>query len=513
MAFKKIILTTINAKWIHPSLALRLLKANLGSLENSCEIIEFALRQPLNEKLEQLLAALSDNSRACSEVSAAEGSLNGSAADESAESTRILGISVSIWNHTATIELLKELEQALADTQVKKPIIVLGGPEVTHLPPDSEIFNFADYVIRGEGELAFKSLCESILQGGRRFSCSVVKSPAGSEQPAFVDARSCVALNEIKTAYRLYTDEDAAKKLIYVESSRGCPFGCEFCMSAADRTVREFPLEPFLEEMDILIQRGAKTFKFLDRSFNINVKRSLRIIEFFLNKIEQLSASQRPPVVHFEMVPSIFPPELREMLTRFPPGTLRLEIGIQTLNENTAARIGRQSNPERELDELRFLRGKTNAIIHADLIAGLPGEDIASFGRGFDKLLNVLIDTKSENVNEFEIQVGILKLLPGAAIVRHNEDFGMRYNLLPPYEIEETSSISTTDLRRIKNFARFWELIVNRSHIKMKKELSFKKFIELSDALLINFGKNWGIDKKDLQNEIAIRAFDLFFMS
>ena len=525
MVFKKIILTTINAKWIHPSLALRLLKANLGSLEDSCEIIEFALRQPLHEKLEQLLAALADDSRAAENVAVSiKGNIVGSINENSveSESKRILGISVSIWNHIATLELLKALEQTWSENQAEKPIIVLGGPEATHLPPESEIFFFADYVIRGEGEIAFRSLCESILSGDKRFSCIDAQSPTGSGQPSFIDARSGAALDEIKTAYHLYTDEDVAKKLIYVESSRGCPFGCEFCLSAADKTVREFPLEPFLAEMDTLIQRGAKTFKFLDRSFNTNIKRSLRIIEFFLNKIKQQSSScssrlceknVQNIVVHFEMVPSIFPAQLREILTRFPPGTLRLEIGIQTLNEEAAARVGRPSNPEKELEALHFLREETNAVIHADLIAGLPGEDFASFGRGFDRLLRTLIETKNGKINQFEIQVGILKLLPGAVIYRHNEMFGMRYNMLPPYEIEETSSISTTDLRRIKNFARFWELIVNRGLLKITKKLSFRRFMSLSDELLKHFGKNWGIDKKELQNEIKIKTVTLFFLS
>ena len=134
MAYK-IILTTINAKWIHPSLALRLLKANLGSLEDSCQIIELNLRQPLAEKLQLLLAA---------------------------GKTRILGISVSIWNHTATIELLSELNKTWVN---QKPIVILGGPEVSHLPPDAKIFEYADYIISGEGEIAFKLLCEDIFAG------------------------------------------------------------------------------------------------------------------------------------------------------------------------------------------------------------------------------------------------------------------------------------------------------------------------------------------------------------
>ena len=467
---KDIILTTINAKWIHPSLALRLLKANLGPLGDSCEIIEFALRQPLHEKLEQLLAAFADGG-----------------------GIRIMGISVSIWNHSATIELLKELENKWPDTQ-KKPIIILGGPEVSHLPSESGIFNYADYVIRGEGEFVFRSLCEDLLLNNKYIP---------RIRPAELIISKPININEIKTAYHLYTDEDIAKKLIYVEASRGCPFGCEFCLSAADRKVREFPLEPFLTEMDLLINRGVKTFKFLDRTFNLNIKRAIQICEFFLEKIEERGKKGYiPPVVHFEMAPSLFPAELREILTRFPPGTLRLEIGIQTLNEEVAARIGRPSNPEKELDALRFLREETNAIIHADLIAGLPGEDISSFSKGFDRLLDVLSDKKNNNVNHYEIQLGLLKLLPGAPISRHNEAFKMHYNPMPPYEIEETSAMPVHDILRIKNFARFWELIVNRRLFIITGHDVFERFIILSDELFTFFSRNWGIGREELKKYI-----------
>jgi radical SAM superfamily enzyme YgiQ (UPF0313 family) len=483
-ADKSIILTTINAKWIHPSLALRLLKANLGSLEENCEIIEFALRQPLGEKVEPLLAAR----------------------------PRILGISVSIWNHTATVELLEELEKAWAAQGAKlscsaRPVVVLGGPEVTHLPPSSEIFRFADYVIRGDGEEAFRSLCENILTG------------TGRETPKFINAAQ-VNLEKIKSGYHLYTDEDLTKKLIYVEASRGCPFNCEFCLSAIkDETdkqnaVREFPLESFLAQMDALVRLGVKTFKFLDRTFNLNIDRAIRIIDFFLEKIEERKAlRQSGLVVHFEMVPSLFPDELREALTRFPPETLRLEIGIQTLNAEVSARIGRPSNPEKELETLRFLREKTSAIIHADLIAGLPGEDLSSFGRGFDRLWQALCGTvpagedkpPAESRPRAEIQLGILKLLPGAPVSRHSEAFSMRYNPLPPYEIEETASVSAGDFRRLKNFARFWELIVNRGLANFAgNERIFDKFMTFSDTLYAHFDRNWGIDKTELRKSLQI---------
>ena len=477
----QIILSTINAKWIHPSLALRLLKANLGSLENSCDIIEFALRQPLCEKTEPLLAAMMPNGYA-----------------------KILGISVSIWNHLATLELLKELDLKFSENKYERPIIVLGGPEVSHLPEDAEIFKYTDYVIRGEGEIAFRLLCEDIFAGGIKFN-------------KFINAQN-VDVCEIKTAYHLYSNEDITKKLIYVEASRGCAFNCEFCLSAVKsesekgNAVREFPLEPFFAEMDILIKSGVKTFKFLDRSININPKRSIQIIEFFLEKIRvnprPSADSSSNVVVHFEMVPSIFPQELLEVLTHFPPGTLRLEIGIQTLNPEIAARIGRICNPEKELAALCYLREKTNAIIHADLIAGLPGEDLTSFGRGFDMLWNAIAPENPPLGAELatpktEIQLGILKQLPGAPISRCNDSFKMRYNRLPPYEIEETSMMSAKDLQRLKNFARFWELIINRGLKTPGNSPIFEKFMAFSDELYASFSKNWGINKAELLEKVS----------
>jgi radical SAM superfamily enzyme YgiQ (UPF0313 family) len=495
-----ILLTTINAKWIHPSLALRLLKANLGELEPHCQIIELFLRQPVKEKFDLLLQA----------------------------SPRILGISVSIWNHTATLELLKALEEYWqrensSDIQVKnsRPLIVLGGPEVSWLPEDAEIFRYADYVIRGEGETAFKMLCERIFEGMDPSN----SSQKGENLPEFIDSLP-EDLSSIKTAYHLYSDEDLRRKLVYVEASRGCPFGCEFCLSAAGnkdaRIVREFPLGEFLASMDNLIKGGVKTFKFLDRTFNIDIKRASAIMEFFLAKLKTIRDGAAPLCVHFEMVPSSFPEELKFLLRQFPADSLRIEVGIQTLNPETSKLIGRPWDTEKELDVLRFLRNETEAIIHADLIAGLPGEGLISFGEGFDRLWIALTEVNPraclpEKISLYnnagsriEIQLGILKLLPGAPIVRHSEACGMRYSAGPPYDVLETAALPAFDLDRIKNFARFWELIVNRNNFADLAENLFppgipvfSRFMELSDRLLAQFGRNWGIDQMDLRKALG----------
>jgi hypothetical protein len=465
-------------------LALRLLKANLGGLEEQCAILEFALRQPLREKVDPIIAAR----------------------------PRILGLSVSIWNHTATLELLKTLEKrrrregAGTGKSAPHPLIILGGPEVSFLPENAEIFRYADFVIRGEGELAFRELCESLLAGER--PGKFINAPP--VDPAAIDP-----------GYRLYTAEDLRQKLIYVEASRGCPFCCEFCLSSVkpDRgpEVRYFPLEPFLRDMETLMQKGVRTFKFLDRTFNLDIDRARRIMEFFLAR---LSPSQ---CVHFEMVPSRFPPALVETLARFPPGTLRLEIGFQTFNPETAALINRPGNPAEEIKALEMIRRETGAIVHADLIAGLPREDMASFGAGFDRLWRALSAERppagfpsGSRPPAAEIQLGILKKLPGAPISRHDKTHGMVYSPDPPYEVQQTAALTAADLNRVKNFARFWELIVNRGSFPdlapalfPPGEPVFRPFMELSGRLVSRFGRNWGIDRKDLREALEEEALSL----
>ena len=474
-----IVLTTINAKWIHPSLALRLLKANLGEFKERAIILEFALRQPLQEKVSAIL-----NAGPC-----------------------LLALSVSIWNHLATIDLLKTLENQWP--REGRPYIILGGPEVSFLPVDAEIFKLADYVIRGEGEESFYFLCKSLLGAAAVGPGAAVRSEraalgAGAaaaragKKATFLEADN-TDLNKINYAYNLYTDEDLSKKLTYVEASRGCPFSCEFCQ-AGMQEIREFPIENFLAEMEALIRRGGQHFKFLDRTFNSNINRAIIILEFFLQKI----ISGSPIVVHFEMVPMHFPLELKSILSKFPPKSLRLEVGIQTFNPETSLLIKRPSLNE---ESLKFLFKDTNTIIHADLIIGLPGEDLSSFRLGLDKLMAIMADyTQGSIEKRFEIQIGILKCLPGTPINRHEKEFSFLYSSLPPYEMISTSTLSKAELDSMKNFSRFWELIVNRNHfpdltlkIFPKGESAFDNFYDLSKKLLLHFGSNWGIDRNELR--------------
>lgn len=370
-----IVLTTLNAKYIHAAFGLRYLMANLGPLREQAALVEFDINQRPLDIVEALLA----------------------------REPRIIGFGVYIWNTAPTLEviaLLKRLRPSLK--------IVLGGPEVSYETETQDIVALADHVILGEGDLKFAEVCRQLLAGG---------TPPARILPAELPDFSQLAL-----PYEFYDDRDVAHRVIYVEASRGCPFTCEFCLSSLDIPVRQVPLPALLAALDRLLQRGVKQFKFVDRTFNLNVNVGRAILEFFLERY------QPGHFFHFEMVPDRLPEALREVIAKFPPGTLQFEVGVQTFNPEVGGLIKRRQSYERLEENLQFLRQHTGVHVHADLIAGLPGEDLESFASGFDRLVAL---------GPQEIQVGILKRLRGTPLARHDAEWGMVYSPKPPYEILE----------------------------------------------------------------------------
>ena len=433
-----IVVATLNAKYIHASLGLRYLLANMdvhggAGLKAQTQLREFVIAQPPLLIAEQLLAL----------------------------SPKIIGLGVYIWNVVETTQLVRLLKSLRPDIK-----IVLGGPEVSFEVDSQEICRLADHVITGWGDVTFPNLCRALLDGPR----PLMKVIAG-EQPA---------LETLAMPYGEYTDEDIARRLLYVEASRGCPFKCEFCLSSLDKTAWAFDLDRFMAEMDTLYQRGARNFKFVDRTFNLKVGHSVRILQFFLDRMAL------DLFVHFEVVPDSLPDRLKALIVQFPAGSLQFEVGIQSFNPEVQQRISRKQDNAKTADNLRWLVSESQAHVHADLVFGLPGETLQSFADGFDRLYAL---------GPHEIQFGILKRLRGTPITRHTQAFAMAYDPQTPYTILQNSTIDFATMQRIQRFARYWEMLANSGRFALSLALllapgsAFNHFLNFSDWLWQTTGK------------------------
>lgn len=442
-----IVLATLNAKFIHAAFGLRYLLANLGELKPRAVLREFDINQRVMDIAEAILA----------------------------EEPRILGLGVYIWNVVPTTELVAILKRARPDL-----IIVLGGPEVSYECDQQEIVRLSDYVITGEADLTFAEVCRRLLAG---------------ERPEFkIIPAALPDVNQLALPYDLYNERDVEHRIIYVEASRGCPFTCEFCLSSLDIPVRAFELEPFLAAMQRLLDRGVQQFKFVDRTFNLNLRTSSAILQFFLDR-------WRPGLfVHFEMVPDRLPEGLRELIAKFPPGSLQFEVGIQSFTPEVEKNISRRQNHDRLAENFRWLREKSGVHIHADLIAGLPGETLESFSAGFDRLIGL---------RPQEIQVGILKRLRGTPIIRHDAEWEMKYSPFPPYEILQNRLLDFRTMQRLRRFAKFWDIYGNSGNFVESLPLiwgdgsPFAGFLRFSDWLHSRTVQGHGIART--------RQFDLLF--
>ena len=430
-----IILATINARYSHTSFGLRWLWANLGDLQGCTHIREYDLRPPPLVIAEQLLA----------------------------EKPKIIGFGVYIWNVTPLTHVIQIIKAVAPEI-----VLVIGGPEVSHEFEDTPIFHAADYLVRGEGELAFADLARRLLSGERPEG--KVLSPPPPDLAA------------LTLPYEAYTAEDLARRILYVESSRGCPFRCEFCLSSIGGPVRFFPLEPFFDAMERLIERGARRFKFVDRTFNVNRERMDAVLDFFQARW------QEGMQLHFEIVPDRLDAHALERIKAMPPESLHLEVGVQTYHEPSQSAISRRQDLNKTETTLRFLREETGVLLHADLIAGLPEEGWEQFADGFNRLWAV---------QPHAIQVGILKRLKGAPIQRHDDTCAMAYSPVPPYEVLQTHRLSFAQVQRLKRFARYFDLFVNSedfpealSWLWKTVDTPFDAFMGFSDWLWANTGRS-----------------------
>ncbi len=437
----QVVLTTLNSRYMHTAFGLRYLYANLGELQSSACIEEFTIQQRPIDIAEKLLK----------------------------HRPEIIGFGVYIWNVAEVTKTVALLKQVSPET-----IIVLGGPEVSHLPDKPAVVDIADYIVMGAAEKSFRELCQLILSGNKPLEREIQSDE--------------LVLDQLQLPYQYYSDEDIKNRLIYVEASRGCPFKCEFCLSSLDKTSKPFELSVFLDEMDKLYQSGARNFKFIDRTFNLKVSSSVAILEFFLARMTD------DLYLHFEVVPDNLPDRLKAVIQKFPYHTLQFEIGVQTFDEKIQALISRKQNNIKTKENLLWLRQQTYAYIHADLIFGLPADTLSNFAKSFDQLLAL---------NPHEIQLGILKRLRGVPLNRHNKKYQLRYNPEPPYNILSTRDIDFDTMQRVNRFARYWDMIANSGRFKntlplILKDSPFDYFMQLSDGLYQAAGSTWKISLRRL---------------
>ena len=429
-----IVLASANARYGHTAIALRWLKANLGRWSAETTIREFTIRQSPLEIAEALLA----------------------------EEPRVIGLGVYIWNVLLMAQVVQILKAVAPDV-----IVVLGGPEASHEYEGTALFLQADYLIRGEGEWAFSELVEAIME----------------ERPPTEKVLSCEPpdLMALAMPYDEYTDHDIQHRILYVEASRGCPFRCDYCLSSIDRRVREFPLEPLFQAILRLMDRGARQFRFIDRTFNLNDARARTILQFFGSHWEDGMQ------IHLEILPDRLTPEALQEMAQFPPGGIHIEAGVQTFTPAVLELISRRQDNQRAEQNLRLLREETGCLVHADLIAGLPGETWESFAESFDRLIAI---------RPHELQMGILKRLKGTTMASQFKGHRLAFTEFPPYEVLETDLMSFAQLQRLKRFARYLDLFHNTGNFPQTLPLlwatrssTFEAFMAFSDFVWARTGR------------------------
>lgn len=427
MSKPTVVLTTLNARYSHTSFGLRYLLANLGEWQAQAVIREFTIHHSPLEIAESLLL----------------------------EEPVLIGFGIYIWNVEQTVEVMELLRRLRPEL-----ILVIGGPEVSYEFEGTRAFELCDHLIVGEADEAFRTLVTARLAG---------ELPPKLIQPPLPD------LEKLVLPYDCYSNEDLRQRLIYVEASRGCPFQCEFCLSSLEIPVRAFSLEKFLASLKSLLDRGARSFKFVDRTFNLNLNLSTAILRFCLEHC--------PPEfeLHFEMIPDRLPEALRSLVSQFRPGQVQFEIGIQTFTPQVSKNISRPLKVDKIEDNFAFLRAHTGVHLHADLIFGLPGETLETFAQSFDKLLHLDPD---------EIQLGILKRLKGTPLVKRVEPFALVFAPRPPYEILQTSTVDFWTMQRMKRFARYLDLFHNSGNFRASLprvyalgDSPFDGFLRFSDWL------------------------------
>jgi len=436
----KTILLSINAKYIHTNNAVRLLKANTDFL---VDIMEYTIK----DDIEQIVNDIEETN------------------------PRVLGISVYIWNVSIVKQIIDKLN-------LPKTKIMLGGPEVSYDSAYLLTNHNVDFIIRGEGEIAFDALLHSI---NSKTSFENIPNLMYLQNNRVID-NGITEISNLDALKQPYFMEDDVKhisnKVSYIESSRGCPYKCSYCLSSLEKKVRFFNIETVKETILYLMKHGSKTIKFLDRTFNAN-KNTLELLSFIIEN------NNHKTVFQFEITGDVLDPEIIHHLNKYsPPGLFRFEIGIQSINYETNYLVDRFQNTEKLFENIRLIQEGNVIGLHLDLIAGLPKEDLASFKVTLDEVFKL---------GAKELQLGFLKMLRGTKIRREADTYNYKYHKTAPYEIISNDSISQNDIKEIHLVEHMLDIYHNKGYFKenllnyiLNLESPFQFFKEIGEYYINN---------------------------
>lgn len=438
-----ILLTTLNAKYIHTSLALRYLKAYCQR-DFAVDIIEYTIKDPVLSVVGDLYVRKPD----------------------------VIGFSCYIWNIEQTLEIVRLLKKVMPDVT-----IVLGGPEVSYDTKEwMEREPDVDFIVMGEGEATFHHLLQE-LAGDRKFHFVFGAAYRKDGEVVINPPRPKLDLDEIPSPHRFPEDvPDLGKRVVYFETSRGCPFSCQFCLSSIETGVRYFDIGRAKADLQYLIDNGAKLIKFVDRTFNIKRDYALEIFRFLIE-------NHNGCVFQFEITADIMRPEVLDFLAEHaPPGIFRFEIGVQSTNELTNELIKRRQNFAKLARTVTKIRDSGKIAQHLDLIAGLPEENYDSFRKTFNDVFALRPE---------ELQLGFLKLLRGTGLRRDARKYGYVWMDKPPYEILANDVLSFDDVVRIKRVEDVLEKYWNAHRMDRTVEFLIGRAFPSAFDFFQAFGDYW----------------------
>lgn len=380
-----------------------------------------------------LFAGIKEFSKNEYEALVMESTINGNTEDFAkkiiGENPDVVAFSCYIWNITKTLEVCRIIKEN------HDCIIILGGPEVAYRPADIlEKYGFADFVLSGEGEWTFPDFLDNL--GG---DLSLISGLTFRKNGEII---SVPEKDYSDTPPSPFTEEffsNLGGRISYIETSRGCPYRCAFCLSGRCSPLRFFEIDRVKEDILKLSKSGTQTVKFVDRTFNADYKRANEILLF----IKENYGREIPDNVcfHFEIAGDILNESILEIFSSMPRGAVQLEIGMQSFNEETLRNINRKTNIGKLIENIKKLVSFGNMHIHIDLIAGLTGEDFQSFRNGFNT---------AYSLKAHMLQMGFLKLLHGADMRENAEKYPCTFIDTPPYEVTSTSWLSSKEIVMLK---------------------------------------------------------------